>query len=315
MVECTSHGDRAVPTIVLVGPTAIGKTSLSIELAHAFDCEIIGVDSMQIYKYMDIGTAKITPAEMDGIRHHLIDIVFPDQEYDAARFVRDARSAAQEIAQRGRIPLMTGGTGLYLKAYAEGLFDALPANPAIRDGLQIRLTREGSWKLHEELQLCDPVSAQRIHFNDSARIIRGLEIFLVTGTPWSQHLKEQERGASDVQHLLILGLTCQRDRLYERINRRTELMVAAGLEEEVRMLLAQGYGPGLKSMSSIGYRHMLSFIDGSWSREEMVEYLARDTRRYAKRQYTWFNKTRGLRWFDIGDKDRLKTEISSWLRQ
>ena len=306
---------RNIPAVALVGPTAIGKTALSLELAREFNCEIISVDSMQVYKYMDIGTAKIRPEEMAGIPHHLIDVALPDEDYDAARFVEDSSRAIQEIDGRGRMPLLAGGTGLYLKALTDGLFEDIPASEGIRNILKQRLVVEGSSKLHEELETCDPASAKRIHPNDSSRIIRGLEIFLASGVPWSEHLLRQNRGGRKgaVGNILQIGLTCDRQLLYERINFRSRLMLEHGLEDEVRRLLEMGFTEHLNSMGSIGYRHMLQYLHKIWSFDHMLEHLQRDTRRYAKRQYTWFNGIRGLEWFAATDAQGIKKRIANWL--
>ncbi len=301
-------------SIALVGPTAIGKTRLSIDLAKEFNCEIVGVDSMQVYKLMDIGTAKITKEEMEGVPHHLIDIVFPDEHYDAARFAKDADEAIKAISAKGKIPLLTGGTGLYLKAFTEGLFDDIKVDQDIRDNLKNRLKSEGLAKLNDELAVCDKVSAERIHPNDSFRIVRALEIYHSTGLPWSVHIENHRRQNSiNRPDVVIIGLTCERSRLYERINVRTKIMLDSGFEQEVRALIENGYGPELKSMSSIGYRHMCSYLAGSIDCDELYETLARDTRRYAKRQYTWFNKVEGLQWFEVSDDDLIKKQIAQSL--
>lgn len=304
------------PVIAVVGPTAIGKTALSIELAHRFNCEIVSVDSMQVYKYMDIGTAKIGREEMDGIPHHLIDIVTPDVEYDAARFVEDATQSINEIRGRGRVPLLTGGTGLYLKALCQGLAPALPHDKKIRDSLYRQSLAHGIEKLHEQLRLHDPISASRIHPNDAVRIVRGLEIFLTTGIPWSTHIRTHQSLTLRPQFpILQLALTCDRDLLYKRINLRTIQMLESGLEGEVTRLLAMGYGRDLKSMNSIGYRHMLNYLDHTWSFGQMTELLQRDTRRYAKRQYTWFRGIDDIEWFAVDDRAGISTRISQWLDQ
>lgn len=306
-----------LPILAIVGPTAIGKTDLSIEIAAELNCEIISVDSMQVYKYMNIGTAKIKQEEMKGIRHYLIDVAYPDEEYDAARFVRECSDAIVEIAQRGKTPLLAGGTGLYLKALTQGLFNGIPENEEIRSALRERLALEGSSKLHDELRSCDPVSANRIHPNDTNRILRGLEIYLASGTTWSEHLRKQkEEGEGGIiKNILQVGLTCERERLYKRINLRTEIMIEEGLEEEVQKLLEMGYDSSLNSMGSIGYRHMLNYLNGEWSYQEMIELLARDTRRYAKRQYTWFNKINNLEWFEVADSVAIKKRMKSWLNK
>ncbi len=303
------------PVLAIVGPTAIGKTALSLDVSHTFNCEVISVDSMQIYRYMDIGTAKIRPEEMDSIPHHLIDIVNPDEKYDAARFVKDATKAINEIGSRGRVPLLTGGTGLYLKALSEGLFADIPESSEVRNILNQQIDIDGTSKLHEQLREVDPLSAARIHSNDTNRIIRGMEIFIITGKPWSTHLAEQKTGMPKgiVQNILQLGLTSDRHILYDRINLRTSIMIEQGLEHEVQELLKMGYKSDLHSMNSIGYRHMLNYMNSVWSFSKMIEFLQRDTRRYAKRQYTWFNKIKGLEWFEVNNISGIKSRIDHWL--
>lgn len=314
MSDCNSDSQGKTPVVAIVGPTAVGKTSVSIEVSKLFGCEVVSVDSMQVYKYMDIGTAKITTEEMEGVPHHLLDIVFPDQGYDAARFIDDASSAVAKIRSRGKMPLFVGGTGLYLKSFMEGLFEDIETKADVRELIQGRLDREGCSKLHEELQLCDYDSARRIHPNDSARLIRALEIFHSTGIPWSTHLKQQKTGGPEGQYdFLVIGLTCERQHLYKRINLRTEIMLEQGLEQEVENLLERGYSCDMKSMMSIGYRHMTNYLNGDWSKEKMTELLARDTRRYAKRQYTWFNKTKQLEWIDYRDTGQILRRVEEWL--
>lgn len=304
-----------LPVLVLIGPTAIGKTSLSIELACRFNCEIISVDSMQVYKYMDIGTAKITVAEREGIAHHLLDIIEPDDTYDAARFTKDAAAAVTEIQSRGKIPLLTGGTGLYLKALTTGIFQAPPSNTSVRKRLKSRLAAEGADVLHAELLLYDRTSADLIHKNNSQRLLRALEVYSISGKPLSSYLEQENDNSPEMRYSNMhkIGLRSDRSELYDRINRRTEIMIAEGFEEEVRGLLARGYCKDLKSMSSIGYRHMVKYISGEWSREKMVELLARDTRRYAKRQITWFKSEKNLKWIDKGKEDIAVDRISEWL--
>ena len=303
------------PVLILVGPTAIGKTDLSLDLATQFDCEIVSVDSMQVYRYMDIGTAKVSRTQRNKVPHHLIDIVDPDEEYNAARFVSDCLEAITEIHQRGSFPLLTGGTGLYFKALTRGLFPAPATDPAIRENLRQRSTEEGSPALHGELKQVDPRSAARIHPNDTTRILRALEVYQTTGIPLSEHLQrhQSEPGRFSFRGLLSLGLTCDRETLYQRINLRSELLIKNGLEGEVRGLLDRGYGPELTSMQSIGYRHMVNYIEGRWKLQECKDLLARDTRRYAKRQYTWFGKDETIQWFDRGDTDELFLYVDRYL--
>ena len=295
------------PVLSLAGPTAIGKTELSIGLAREFNCEIVSVDSMQVYRHMDIGTAKATPAERRMIRHHLIDIVNPDDEYNAARFVNDCLEAINSIQEKGAVPLLAGGTGLYFQALRHGLFSSPPIETAVRDALRLRVAEEGSRALHDDLMQHDPVSAQRIHPNDSTRIVRALEVFFSTGVPLSEYLRRQqeEEESSRFKHWLSLGLTCERETLYARINQRTGLLFEQGLEKEVKNLIEMGYGPDLQSMQSIGYRHMVRYLEGTWNLAECREHLARDTRRYAKRQYTWFNRDEQIKWFDRDDAEAI----------
>ncbi len=287
------------PVIVLVGPTAIGKTELSLSVADKFDCEIVSLDSMQVYRYMDIGTAKASREEREIIPHHLIDIVDPDEPYDANCFVIDALQAIRTIHDNNKIPLLTGGTGLYLRALTEGLFDDIGQFPLLRKELKERMSNEGVSKLHEELRAIDCISASRIHKNDTHRVIRALEIYHATGMSWSEHIdrQSQQNRNTRFQKILHIGLTCERETLYQRINKRTALMMDSGLKEEVEQLINDGFDRGLKSMQSIGYRHMVSHLFDGWNIEETEEKLARDTRRYAKRQYTWFKKM-NIEWFE-----------------
>ncbi|WP_457575769.1 tRNA (adenosine(37)-N6)-dimethylallyltransferase MiaA [Desulfomarina sp.] len=305
------------PVLVLVGPTAIGKTSFSIELAQTFNCEIISVDSMQVYKYMDIGTAKVSREEMKGIAHYLIDIVTPDAPYDAARFSTDATAAISAIHARGKIPLLTGGTGLYLKTLLYGIFREPAKDEEIRAQLKIRLKQEGAASLHSELRTCDPESAERIHINDTHRVLRGLEIYLATGRPWSSFLKDDRHRKKKKKwtNILQIGLQMERKALYNRIDLRTKKMLDADFKGEVESLLEKGYSRNLKSMGSIGYRHMTAYLSGETTFQEMQESLAADTRRYAKRQMTWFKKMEDLNWIDIKKKNRAIETVSSWLER
>jgi tRNA dimethylallyltransferase len=271
---------------------------------------------MQVYRYMDIGTAKATPAERAQVPHHLIDIVDPDQDYHAASFVQDCLTAIADIHQRGAVPLLTGGTGLYLQALKFGLFEAPAVDREIRTDLKRRLKNEGSASLHQELRNCDPVTAERLHPHDGVRIIRALEVFEATHRPMSEHIRDQARHCSDrFLKFITIGLACPRNQLYKRINERSRHMVESGLEAEVRGLMAMGYKAELKSMQSIGYRHMINYISGTWSKAEMLELLSRDTRRYAKRQYTWFNRDQSIRWFERSQTETIMSSIRSFLNR
>ncbi|MDX1775523.1 MAG: tRNA (adenosine(37)-N6)-dimethylallyltransferase MiaA, partial [Desulfobulbales bacterium] len=252
--------------VILCGPTAVGKTELSLQIAERFSCEIISVDSMQVHRYMDIGTAKPTPAELARIKHYLVDIVNPDEIYTLGRFIHDAEAAIQAIADHGNIPLLAGGTGLYLKGLLEGVFaeKAHIANGfaaaekneklSIRQSLRQRLAAEGNEALHRELARLDAESAERIHPNDSQRVLRGLEVFYATGKPWSQHLAKQMNKRRHNYQALKIGLSRPRQELYERIDQRVRLMAEQGLLAEVEKLLAMGFDKSLKTMQSLGYR-------------------------------------------------------------
>lgn len=299
------------PILVLVGPTAIGKTALSLKIAEKFNCEIISMDSMQIFKHMDIGTAKITKEEQGGIPHHLLDMVNPDEAYDASSYCDDALLAIEDIQSRGKLPLITGGTGLYLQSLCHGFFDGPKIDEKVRADIQAELEEQGGIEMHRRLSEVDPDSAERIHPNDSYRVSRALEVYKITGEPWSRLLRKQEK-SNRFTNILKIGLTMPREKLYERINYRTELMLSMGLEQEVKNLLDMGYSRELNSMGSIGYKHMANYLAGDWSYEEMQTLLARDTRRYAKRQYTWFNKVDDLLWHEVAGKAKVLDSIDDW---
>ncbi len=306
----------SVPVVVLIGPTAIGKTALSLEIATRFGCEIISMDSMQVYRFMDIGTAKASPEERALVPHHLIDNIDPDDQYDAARFVDDALRAIADISGRGRVPLITGGTGLYLTALTKGLFEELSVSDEIRDSLRQRLDLEGREALHRQLCAVDPESGQRIHINDTQRLLRGLEIFTATGIPWSEHLRRQQAAAPShrLNNMLQIGLSCERSQLYDRIEQRTIKMMCDEFQLEVEGLLARGYASTLPSMQSIGYRHMLGCITGQWDRATATIELIRDTRRYAKRQMTWFGRSAEIHWYDREQHSQVLTDLDKFLK-
>ena len=305
------------PVLVLIGPTAIGKTSLSLAMAKQFGCEIVSMDSMQVYRHMDIGTAKPSPQERAAVRHHLIDIADPDEQYDAARFVADACRAMRQIAAAGKIPLLTGGTGLYLKALTQGLFsvDGTGDNASIRDRLLERLRKEGRGGLFRELSEKDPATAARLHPNDSQRLLRALEILQATGVSWSAHLMQQGKPPVRLPKLRQIGLNCERQALYRRIEERTEQMLAQGLLAEVAKLREMGYTTQLPSMQAIGYRHANQYLDGLCDHEEMCRLLVRDTRRYAKRQLTWFRAMPAIRWYDREAGEEVLAATERWLKE
>ena len=287
---------RKPKIIVICGATGIGKTSVGIELAEKLGGEIVSADSMQIYRYMDIGTAKPAPAELKRVAHHLIDIVEPDEDFDAVRFSKQARNRIAEIDSRGLLPLVVGGTGLYIKALLHGLFESKPVDPRTRDRLIQEAEDKGSRFLYDRLREVDPASADRLHPNDAYRIIRALETIETSGKSISDF--HQDHGFEDDPYLALkIGLQMDRGKLYERIDRRVDWMIAAGLVEEVKKLLNMGYTADLKSMQSIGYRHVAEYLQNKTSWDECVRTLKRDTRRFAKRQFTWFGADRQIQWY------------------
>ena len=304
---------RKKPNIIVVcGPTGIGKTTIAIELALAYRGEIISADSMQIYRHMNIGTAKPTPEERAAVPHHMIDIAAPDEPFDAARFAREAREKIAALTARKALPFIAGGTGLYIKSLTQGIFRAKTTDPERRGQLKKEMERLGPAALHRRLEQLDPQAARRIHPNDRFRIIRAIEVFETTGKPISDHHSEHQFGEAPFRALKI-GLEMERAALYERIDRRVDIMLDMGLLAEVRRLLEMGYPSGLKSMKSIGYRHMADFLEGRASWEEAVRTLKRDTRRYAKRQYTWFKADPEVLWAPPEAQDEMRSWVENFL--
>lgn len=298
--------------IVICGPTGVGKTSVTIKLAKEFGGQIINADSMQIYRYMDIGTAKPTPAEVAEVKHYLVDFVEPDEPFDAARFAEKADEKIRDFVKEGITPFIAGGTGLYIKSLIDGLFRAKPVSPDVLKGLNIEAEEKGLTALHKQLSLYDPESAKKIHPNDAFRIIRALEVFLTTGKTISEY-HASHKFAERRYRALKIGLLMDREALYERINRRVDLMIGDGFLQEVETLVEKGYSPLLKSMRSLGYRHMLEYIKGEKNWEEALRTLKRDTRRYAKRQLTWFRGDDEIVWIAHDNIDEMNRQIKSFL--
>ncbi len=285
------------PVIVICGPTASGKTDLCLRLAGRFAIEVVSADSRQVYRTMDIGTAKPGPDVLARVRHHLVDVVDPDEDFTVAHFVDRGRRAIKEIRAAGRLPLLAGGTGLYIQALTEGLADVPPADPVFRREMQRLADERGSAWLLERLKRVDPELGSRLRPADKVRIIRGLEVFAQCGRPLSE-LQRRHAFSERPYRLLKIGLAVEREELYRRIERRTEAMFAAGLVEEVRSLLERGYDPSLKALNTIGYREVIAFLRGACSRQEAIERVKRNTRRYAKRQLTWFRRDEAINWVD-----------------
>lgn len=298
--------------IIVSGPTASGKTSLAVELALLFNGEIISADSMQVYRLMDIGTAKPAFEERKGVPHHLIDVVYPDEEYTAARFRVEAAGKIREIAERGRNAIITGGTGLYIKALTQGLFKGPEADPELRRGLLAVAAERGKEALHEMLRKIDPEGASGIHPNNLNRVIRAIEVYELAGKPMSGLQKEHSFGDSPYECLKI-GLDMEREALYGAIDRRVDKMISAGLLEETRALADMGYAYDLKPMCGLGYKEMSGYLNGAHPFDEAIRLMKRNTRHYAKRQLTWFRKDTGIRWFKPAEKKNISEAVSRFL--
>ena len=283
------------PKILLVaGPTASGKTSLAIKLASLLDGEIVNADSMQIYRGMDIGTSKPTIAERKGIVHHMFDVAAPDEDFNASLYKSMSRKIIDNIIERDKKCVVVGGSGFYIKALTKGLYHAPHAEPELREKLYMEWNKSPE-DLHKKLADIDPKSAYLIHPNDKARIVRALEIFYITGCKPSV-LSEEHKFLDCPYNVFFSALTLPREQLYEKIDKRCEMMLMQGLIDETAAIV-QKYGPEIKPMNSIGYKHAYNYISGGLSLEDMMLYFKRDTRHYAKRQITWFKADRNIKWF------------------
>jgi tRNA dimethylallyltransferase len=283
--------------LVIAGPTASGKSALALELARRLDGEIVNADSLQVYRGMDIGTAKPTPEQRAEIPHHLIDVADPDQPFSAADFADAADAAIRDIDSRGKRAIVVGGTGLYIRALLKGLVDSPGDAGAIRQELRAEAEERGNQALQEELHRVDPELAGRIHPNNLVRIIRALEVFRLTGIPLSRY--QQEHGFSSQRYRsLQIGIRVERQLLYSRIDQRVNRMLEQGLQQEVQQLLNAGYSPEAKAMRAIGYKEMAACLAGECSLDEAIRLIKRDTRHYAKRQLTWFNADADILWLE-----------------
>ena len=292
------------PLVVLTGPTAVGKTELSISLAKQINGEIISADSMQVYTKMDIGTAKIKKEEMDGVKHYLIDVLDPSEDFNVVRFQTMAKQAMEEIYAKGKIPIVVGGTGFYIQALLNNInFDDNDADTSYREELEALVKEKGAEYLHNMLREVDEKSAEAIHMNNSKRVIRALEFYHQTGKRMSEHNEEESKKESAYNSAYFV-LNCDRELLYNRINKRIDLMVEEGLLEEVQALKEEGYSRDLVSMQGLGYKEILAYLDGEISLDEAIYILKRDTRHFAKRQLTWFRREKEV---IMVDKDKLTT--------
>ncbi|MCS7233845.1 MAG: tRNA (adenosine(37)-N6)-dimethylallyltransferase MiaA [Synergistetes bacterium] len=295
--------------IVLLGPTAVGKTETSIEIAKRFNCEIVSVDSKQIYKLMDIGTAKPPLEIRNKIPHYLIDIVFPNEVYTAGDFCIDASKIINGILERGKIPLMVGGSALYYWLFLRNPISYLPKAD---ENLRKSLTQLGKDRLYEELSKVDPISAKRIHSNDLHRMVRALEVYYITGKPLSYWHSCKRKDKNDYK-ILWIGLNRERSELYDRIDKRVEKMISQGLVEEVKSLLEAGYSPDLPAMKGHGYREICDYFRGKYSLKEAINAIKKDTRHYAKRQMTWFGKWKDVEWFHPDNLKEILERVERWL--
>ena len=304
--------------VILTGPTAVGKTALSINLAKAINGEIISADSMQVYKKMDIGTAKVTPEEMDGVKHYLIDAIEPTEDFHVVRFQKMVIEAMDEIYSKGKIPIICGGTGFYIQAILYDIqFTEQEIDESYRKSLEDYADEFGNEALHSRLNEVDPESASTIPAANRKRVIRAIEYFHQTGEKFSVH-NEREKQRTSPYNFAYFVLNDDRGLLYNRIDKRVDIMMKAGLLDEVKMLLAMGCKPGMTSMDGIGYKEIISYLDGNISLEDAVELIKKNSRNYAKRQLTWFRREKEVTWLDktvLKDDRQLLDYILSQLKE
>lgn len=297
------------PLIILTGPTAVGKTDLSITLAKAVNGEIISADSMQVYKYMDIGSAKITKEEMNGIKHYLVDEFEPNEEFNVVKFQEYAKKYIEEIYSKGKIPILVGGTGFYIQAVLNDIdFTETKEDTSYRKELEALALERGAEYLHDKLKEVDEASANIIHYNNVKRVIRALEFFNQTGQKISEHNEVQKQKNSPYNYVYFV-LNDEREVLYEKINRRIDIMLEKGLLDEVKHLKDKGFTKDMVSMQGLGYKEILSYLEGEISLEEAIYILKRDTRHFAKRQITWFKRESDVTWLDLPEFGHDKEKV------
>lgn len=299
--------------IVIVGPTAVGKTYVSVELAKKLNTEIISADSMQIYKGMNIGTAKITEEEKHGIIHHMINIVSPDEDYSVSEFKYEAEKIIDKMLLTNNIPIIVGGSGLYVNSLIYDLdFGNAKSDEKLREYYTYYYKEHGEDALYDKLMRIDPESAEKIHKNNIKRVIRALEVYDITGKKFSE-LNTDIRKESNKYDCILIGLSMERKTLYERINQRVDEMLLKGLVDEVKSLIEKRYDKNLVSMRGIGYKEIIDYLEGNMDYEEAVNILKRNTRRFAKRQYTWFLKDENIKWFSMDNLEEIDNTIKSIL--
>lgn len=290
---------------VLLGPTGVGKTELAMAVAKTVGAEVIACDSRQVYRFLDIGTAKPTQQERREVRHHLIDVVDPEEEYNAGRYARDTLKVIHGLSRKGKPFLVVAGTGLYLRALLQGFFDAPDIPPEVRKRLAAEAGKLGQKALHERLKKVDPESAGRIHPHDPQRTLRALEVFEATGKPLSEWWQDSRTIRKELEPLRV-GLRRAREALYQRIDRRVEGMIAQGFVEECQGLLARGFSPELNSLQTVGYQEVFEHLAGKRDMAGTVNLIQKNTRNYAKRQMTWFRGEKGVLWLDAGGMPQTK---------
>lgn len=307
---------KKIPLVILTGPTAVGKTNLSIQLAKKMNMEIISADSMQIYKYMDVGSAKVTEDEMNGVKHYLIDEVTPEYSFSVSEFQERANDYINQIVKKGKSPLVTGGTGLYLNSLIYNMdFAKSDADNELREMLRVELEENGIDYMYEKLKSLDEEAANRIHKNNTKRVIRAIEVCMSGKkmSDFSNDLKLNEK-----YEPIIIVLNRDREHLYRRINKRVDIMISQGLEDEVKTLLNMGYSSDLVSMQGIGYKEIIKYLNNEYTYEEAIEIIKRDSRRYAKRQLTWFRRYENAKWFDLdnyNDEKILLDDVISYIEK
>lgn len=298
--------------IVNVGPTCSGKTNLSIKIAQLIPSEIISADSRQFYKYLDIGTAKPSKDQLNKIPHHLIDFLDPSENYDVSMFEKDAERNIEEIFKKTKIPIVVGGSGLYIKALIDGIFETANKDEEYRKELLQKRKELGNEFLYEKLKKVDPVSADKMLPQNWKRVMRALEVFHTTGEPIWKHHQKQSPSKEKKYNFFQFGLNWERETLYENINRRVDWMIENSLVDEVKKILGMGYDKNLNSLNTVGYKEIIQYLDGEISLERAIELIKRNTRHYAKRQITWFRKDKRIHWFDVesvNDLDKIAEEI------